>query len=135
MFTGMCSNAAYVAAIRSGGSSNPAVISVVTPADRATGTSRGDSRWTCESTTAGVAISPWQGIGQVFGPIVRSTPSVMSGLPARPIPAIRPSLMPRSHFTTPSSGSTTITEPITASSSLARVAASCWVIRERQFFA
>ncbi len=48
------------------GSSNPAVMSVVTPAERATGTSRGESRCTCESITAGVAISPWLGIGHVL---------------------------------------------------------------------
>ena len=135
MFTGSRSNAWSVESIREGGSSNPAVISVVTPAESATGTSRGDSRWTWESITAGVAISPWQGIGQVFGPIVRSMPLVMSGLPARPIPAIRPSLMPRSHLTMPSKGSTRTTLPITVSSSDAVVARSCWVIRERQFFA
>ena len=117
MFTGVCSKASSVARIRSCGSSNPAVIRVVTPADSATGTRRGESRCTCESTTAGVAISPWQGIGQVFGPIVRSMPSVMPGLPALPMPAMRPSLMPRSHFATPRSGSITITDPMTASSS------------------
>ena len=80
-------------------------------------------------------MSPWHGIGQVPGPIVRSTPSVMSGLPARPMPAMRPSLMPRSAFTTPSSGSTTIALPITASSSLSLVAPSRWVMRERRFLA
>ena len=41
-----------------GGSSNPAVISVVTPADRATGTSRGVMRCTWLSTAPAVAISP-----------------------------------------------------------------------------
>jgi hypothetical protein len=82
-----------------------------------------------------VTINPWHGIGQVFGPIVRSTPDVMSGFPARPIPTIRPSLIPMSALITPTSGSTTIALGITASSSDARVARSSWVIRERQFFA
>ena len=41
-----------------GGSSNPAVISVVTPADRATGTSRGVIRCTWLSIPPAVAISP-----------------------------------------------------------------------------
>ena len=135
MFTGRSSNASRVRSIRHGGSSNPAVISVVTPAESATGTSRGESRCTCESTAPGVAIRPWHGIGHVFGPIVRSTPSVMSGLPARPIPAIRPSLMPMSAFRTPSSGSNTTALATIVSSSLSVVARSCWAIRERQFFA
>ena len=83
----------------------------------------------------GVAISPWQGIGHVPGPIVRSTPSVMSGLPARPMPAMRPSLIPRSAFSTPRRGSTITALAITASSSLSPVARSCWVMRERRFLA
>ena len=128
-FTGRNSNASSVRCMRHAGSSNPAVIRVVTPALSATGTSRGLSRCTWLSTPPGVAISPWHGIGHVPGPItVRSTPSVMSGLPARPMPAMRPSLMPRSAFTMPSSGSTTIALPITASSSdspAARSAGSC----------
>src|SRR5437867_2319974 len=135
MLTGKRSNASRVESIRPGGSSKPAVISVVIPADRATGISRGESRWTCESIAAGVAIRPCDGIGHVFGPIVRSTPAVMSGLPARPIPTIRPSLIPMSAFTIPSSGSTTIALGITASSSDGRPARSCCVIRERQFLA
>ena len=134
-FTGRRSNASNVRSIRHGGSSNPAVTSVVTPAESATGISRGLSRWTCESTAPGVTIRPWLGIGQVPGPIVRSTPSVMSGLPARPIPTIRPSLMPMSAFTIPRSGSTTIAPPTTASSSLSDVARSCWPMRDRKFFA
>ena len=40
-------------------------------------------------------------IGRVWGPMTRSMPSLMSGLPARPMPAIRPSLMPMSALTTP----------------------------------
>ncbi len=135
MFTGSCSKASSVRSIRHGGSSNPAVISVVTPAERATGISRGDNRWTCESMAPGVAIRPWHGIGQVFGPIVRSTPSVISGLPARPIPAIRPSLIPMSALRTPSSGSRTTALATIVSSSLSVVARSCWTIPERQFFA
>ena len=56
-------------------------------------------------------------IGSVCGPIGRSMPSLMSGLPARPMPTIRPSLIPMSALTTPMVGSTTTTPAITASSS------------------
>ena len=134
-FIGRRSNASNVRSMRHAGSSNPAVINVVTPADSATGTSRGLSRCTCESIAPGVTIRPWHGIGHVPGPIVRSTPSVMSGLPARPMPTTRPSLIPTSAFTTPIIGSTTTAPPITASNSLSEVARSCWLIRERKFFA
>ena len=134
-FTGRRSKASNVRRMRQTGSSKPAVIRVVTPALRATGTSRGLSRCTWLSMPPAVAIRPWQGIGHVPGPIVRSTPSVMSGLPARPMPAIRPSLMPMSALTTPSRGSTTIALPITASSSESLVAASRWAMRDRRFFA
>ena len=54
----MRSNASSVRSILHAGSSNPAVISVVTPADSATGTSRGVNRWTCESIAPGVTIRP-----------------------------------------------------------------------------
>ena len=47
-------------------------------------------------------------IGSVCGPIGRSMPSLISGLPARPMPTIRPSLMPMSAFMTPMTGSTMI---------------------------
>ena len=43
-------------------------------------------------------------IGSVWGPIGRSIPSLISGLPARPMPTIRPSLIPMSALTTPTSG-------------------------------
>jgi hypothetical protein len=74
-------------------------------------------------------------IGSVFGPMVMSTPTVISGFPARPMPTIRPPEMPMFAFTTPSSGSTTSTPAIRTSSSLAEVAPSCWVIRDRMFLA
>ena len=59
----------------------------------------------------------------------------MSGLPARPIPAIRPSLIPMFVFTTPRNGSTTSTPAISMSSSFSEVARSNCVIRDRKFFA
>ena len=118
-----------------GGSSKPAVMSVVTPADSATGTSLGVMRCTWLSIAAAVAMSPYPFTGHVFGPIVSSTPSVMSGLPARPIPTIRPSLIPMFVFTTPRNGSTTTTPAISMSSSLSEVARSNCAIRDRKFFA
>ena len=99
--TGNPSIARIVIPIAIGGSSNPAVIRVVTPADRATGSRLGVIRWTWLSTAPAVAISPYPMIGSVFGPIVMSMPAVMSGLPARPIPTMRPSLIPMFAFTTP----------------------------------
>ena len=45
--------------------------------------------------------------GWVCGPIGSSMPSLIDGLPARPTPTMRPSLMPMSAFTTPTTGSTT----------------------------
>ena len=56
-------------------------------------------------------------IGRVCGPMTRSMPSLIPGLPARPIPAIRPSLIPISALTTPIVGSTTTAPTTTASSS------------------
>ena len=73
--------------------------------------------------------------GSVCGPIGRSMPSLMSGLPARPIPTIRPSLIPMSALTTPIVGSTTSAPATTTSSSDGPVAPSSWVIRLRRFLA
>ncbi len=69
--------------------------------------------------------------GIVCGPMTRSTPSVTSGLPARPMPTIRPSLMPMSALTTPTTGSTTSTPATRTSSSEGPAAPSCWTSRER----
>ena len=71
----------------------------------------------------------------VWGPITRSMPSLIAGLPARPIPAIRPSLMPMSALTTPMTGSTTSAPVSTTSSSDGPVASSHCAIRLRRFFA
>jgi hypothetical protein len=73
--------------------------------------------------------------GQVSGPIVSSTPAVMSGFPARPIPAIRPSLIPMLVLMTPRKGSITTTPAISMSSSLSGAARSNCAWRERKFFA
>ena len=47
-----------IRSIANGGSSNPAVMRVVTPAESAAGRSSGESRWTWLSMAPGVAISP-----------------------------------------------------------------------------
>src|SRR4029453_10640333 len=83
--TGRNSNARRVLSMAYGGSSNPAGISVGMPADRAPGTSLGVIRCTWLSIPPAVAISPYPLTGQVLGPIVSSTPVVVSGFPARPI--------------------------------------------------
>ena len=56
--TGQSSNAASVRSMAHGGSSKPAVMSVVTPAERAVGISSGLMRWTWLSTAPGVAMRP-----------------------------------------------------------------------------
>ena len=63
----------------------------------------------------------------------RSIPSVISGFPARPIPATLPSLMPMSALTTPMVGSTTSAPNNTTSSSEAVEAESLCVSRLRRF--
>ncbi len=71
----------------------------------------------------------------VCGPMTRSTPSLISGLPDLPMPAIRPSLMPMSALTTPITGSMTSAPAMSMSSSDGPAAASHWAIRLRRFFA
>ena len=56
--TGHRSSPARIASIAHGGSSNPALISVVTPPDSAAGSSAGLIVWTWLSTAPGVAIRP-----------------------------------------------------------------------------
>jgi len=56
--TGHPSRPANVRSIAHGGSSKPAVMSVVTPPDSAAGRRAGLIAWTWLSTAPGVAISP-----------------------------------------------------------------------------
>ena len=58
MLTGQPSSPRNIASMATGGSSNPAVMRVVTPAESAAGTRFGESRWTWLSMAPGVAISP-----------------------------------------------------------------------------
>ncbi len=66
--TGQPSSPARTRSIAYGGSSKPAVMSVVTPPDSAGGSSSGSIVWTCVSTPPGVAIRPYAMYGFVFGP-------------------------------------------------------------------
>jgi hypothetical protein len=120
--------------MRAGGSVNPAVIRVVMPPARAGGIRFGLTVWTWLSTPPGVAIRPYPAIGFVCGPISRSMPSLIPGFPPRPMPAIRPSLMPMSAFRTPSTGST-ITAPTTIASSSLGPAVPDWVSPRRMSLA
>ena len=86
MLSGQPSNAASVRSIAHGGSSKPAVMSVVTPPDRAAGMSSGRDR-------VDVAVDRARRRDQPVGhdrlgvrPDGRSMPSLMAGLPARPMP-------------------------------------------------
>ena len=82
---------------------------VVTPLEIACSQSCALSKWTCTSMPPGVAISPSASRTVVAAPQSSSgsTPSMTAGLPALPTPAIRPSLMPMSPLTIPSTGSMT----------------------------
>ncbi len=81
----------------------PPPISVVSPAARAVSTSCGQMKCTWQSMPPAVRTRPLPAITSVLGPITRSgcTPSWVSGLPALPMPVIRPSRTPTSALTTP----------------------------------
>ena len=87
----------------------PPPTTVVIPVDKASSRTCGQIRWTWQSTAPAVRIIPLPARISVPGPMARSgcTPSITSGLPALPRAEIRPSLMPRSHFTMPQWSSTT----------------------------
>ena len=70
----------------------------------------------------GVAIRPSAGIRAVWESMTSSTSSTTSGLPARPTPAILPSLIPMLVLRTPSTGSMTTTLLISMSRRLSRAA-------------
>jgi hypothetical protein len=76
---------------------------VVMPVANASAMIWGQIRWTWESTAPAVRILPLPARISVDGPItsVGSTPSMMSGLPALPMPTMRPSRTPTSAFTMP----------------------------------
>jgi|GEM_PF-4484046 len=90
---------------------------VVVPFEMAAHACWGAIMWMCESTPPGVAIMCSPAMTSVPAPMTSCgwTPSMMSGLPALPMAAIRPSLMPMSPLMTPSTGSRIRTLVITVS--------------------
>ena len=76
---------------------------VVIPAPSASSMSCGQIRWTWQSTAPAVRILPLPASTSVPGPMTSagSTPSIVSGLPALPIPTMRPSRTPMSALMTP----------------------------------
>ena len=81
----------------------PPPIMVVSPAEMASATSWGQIRWTWASMPPAVTIRPSPAMASVPAPMTMPgvTPSIRSGLPAFPMPTIRPSRMPMSAFTIP----------------------------------
>ena len=81
----------------------PPPMTVVTPEASETSRICGQIRWTWQSMAPAVRIFPFPAIISVDGPITRPgvTPSIVSGLPALPMAAMRPSRTPTSAFTTP----------------------------------
>ena len=80
---------------------------VVTPEASEASMIRGESRWTWVSTAPAVAIRPSPETMDVPVPTTTSTPSRVSGLPARPIAPIRPSRMPMDTLRMPRTASIT----------------------------
>ena len=79
----------------------PPPIIVVTPDISASSICCGQMKWMCASIPPAVTIIPSPAMISVAAPITMSTPGWMSGLPALPSLAIRPSLSPMSHLTMP----------------------------------
>ncbi|CAM5726151.1 hypothetical protein SFUMM280S_03413 [Streptomyces fumanus] len=94
---------------------NSCPMTVVTPEARDASMIRGESRWTWVSTAPAVAIRPSPETMDVPVPTTTSTPSRVSGLPARPMAWMRPSRMPMDTLRTPSTASITTTLLITTS--------------------
>ena len=98
-------------------------MTVVTPDDSEASRTRGDSRCTWVSTAPGVASRPSPGMIVVPVPTTTSTPSSVSGFPARPIALIRPARTPIETARIPSTGSSRVTLLITMSQVAVAVAA------------
>ncbi|CAM5461292.1 hypothetical protein SALBM217S_05545 [Streptomyces griseoloalbus] len=110
----------------------PPPTSVVTPEASASSAICGQMKCTCASIAPAVRIRPLPATTSVSGPITRSgwTPSMVSGLPAFPMPVIRPSRMPTSALTTPQ-WSTTTAPVITVSGAPSARVAVAWPIDSR----
>ena len=79
----------------------PPPIMVVTPDISASSICCGQMKWICVSMPPGVTIMPSPAMISVAPPITMVTPGWMSGLPALPMPEMRPFLMPISALTMP----------------------------------
>ena len=76
----------------------PPPMNVVTPLASASSACCGQMKWMCVSMPPAVTISPSPAIASVVTPTIMPgvTPAITSGLPALPMPAMRPCLMPMS---------------------------------------
>ena len=90
---------------------------VVMPLQSAASACCGEMKWICESIAPAVRIRCSPDMASVAAPVTRlgDTPCMMLGLPALPMPAIFPSLMPTSALMTPSTASMIVTLVITRS--------------------
>lgn len=90
---------------------------VVMPLDKAAQTCCGEIMCTWPSLPPAVRIRCSPLIASVAGPMASDgvTPAMVDGLPALPMPQMKPFLMPRSAFTTPCTGSTIVTLVMTRS--------------------
>ncbi|OGL04116.1 MAG: hypothetical protein A3E31_00390 [Candidatus Rokubacteria bacterium RIFCSPHIGHO2_12_FULL_73_22] len=97
---------------------------VVRPALMASVTSCGQMKWMWASRPPGVTIRPSAAMTSVPAPTTMPavTPAMRSGLPALPMPAMRPSRMPMSAFTMPQWSTITAFVITVSSTPSARVA-------------
>ena len=85
----------------------PLPIIVVVPPASAWSDCSGEPRWAWDSTAPAVTMKPAPETGEVVWPTTMSgwTPGMTSGLPALPMPTMRPSRMPMSALTMPATAS------------------------------
>ncbi len=111
-----------VAVVPAAGPVPPPII-VVTPDISASSICCGEMKWMCVSMPPAVSTQPSPAMISVPGPMTMSTPGCTSGLPALPMPLMRPFLMPTSALMMPPVSNTTalvITVSATASP-------TCWL--------
>lgn len=96
---------------------------VVTPEASEASMMRGESRWTWVSMAPAVAMRPSPETMVVPVPTTTSTPSMVSGLPARPMAVIRPAVRPMEVLMMPWTASITSTLLMTMSQVSRTVAA------------
>lgn len=97
------------------------------PEARASSMTVGEMKCTWVSMAPAVTIFPLPAMISVSGPITRagSTPSIVSGLPALPMPQMRPSRMPMSALTMPQWSMTTTPVITVSGAPSARVVRAC----------